>query len=50
MHVSFMRRTTAPDTDKSPLFAYERQFTRLHMKKVFGLTQDQVRADAAAAV
>ena len=33
MHVSFCRRTDADPTE--PEFAYERQFTRLHMKDVF---------------
>lgn len=33
MHVSFMRKEDAPTTE--PLYAYERQFTRLHMQDIF---------------
>lgn len=33
MHVSFMRSNTGVDTE--PLYAYERQFTRLDMKTLF---------------
>jgi len=33
MHVSFCRRASADPSE--PEFAYERQFTRLHMKDIF---------------
>jgi len=45
LHLSFMRRTDAVDSSE-PLFAYERQFTRLHMQDVFGLTQEQAKSDS----
>jgi len=33
MHVSFCRKSDAPETE--PHYAYERQFTRLHMNELF---------------
>ncbi|KAJ1434044.1 hypothetical protein B484DRAFT_2870 [Ochromonadaceae sp. CCMP2298] len=39
MHLSFCRTAKAPQTE--PEFAYERQFTRLHMGDIFAVTLDQ---------
>lgn len=38
MHVSFCRKSSADSSE--PKNAYERQFTRLHMKDIFAQTQD----------
>lgn len=35
MHISFMRKSTADPSE--PEFAYERQFSRLHMDQIFAL-------------
>ncbi|RYH15233.1 hypothetical protein EON65_32080 [archaeon] len=40
MHVSFCRKTDADESE--PRNAYERQFTRLHMKDVFAQAKPQV--------
>ena len=40
MHVSFARRASADASE--PQYAYERQFTRLHMKDVFAQQPPEV--------
>ena len=40
MHVSFARQAGADESE--PLYAYERQFTRLNMKEVFAQQPPQV--------
>ena len=41
MHVSFCRKTDAPEDE--PHYAYERQFTRLHMNDLFAEPKPQVQ-------